>query len=223
MIVTIDGPAASGKSTAARLLAQKLNLPYLDTGAMYRAVTWAAMHRGTPLDDPAQLASLACSINIELDPRPDGTQVSVDGRDVSAEIRSNDVSRNARHAASNPAVRECLVRLQQQIGRRWGSLVTEGRDQGTVVFPDAEAKFYLDADDNVRAERRRSELAAKGQQVPLEQILDELRKRDQSDRNRAVGPLRAADDAEVIDTSRLTIADMVDELARRVARKAVGR
>ncbi len=217
MIVTIDGPAASGKSTAARLLAQRLGVSYLDTGAMYRAVTWAAMDRGIPLDHEASLADLARELRIDLEPRPEGIRVLVNGRDVSAEVRANEVSRNARHAASNGLVRAHLVASQQRIGRQWGSLVTEGRDQGTVVFPAAEVKFYLDAADDVRAERRRQELAAKGQDVPLEEILQDLQRRDASDRNRQVGPLRVPDDAEVIDTSGLTIEEMVELLAELVA------
>jgi cytidylate kinase len=212
MIVTIDGPAGSGKSTAARLLARRLGVAYLDTGAMYRAVTLAALRRGIDLADEAALAEVARTVRIDLEPRPDGCRVVLDGADVSLAIRDNELSRQTHYAASNPGVRACLVQWQQRLGRQWGSLVTEGRDQGTVVFPQAEFKLYLDASDEVRAARRQKELAARGQTLPLNEILDDLRRRDQRDRSRNVGPLRVPEGAIVVDTGDLTIEAMVDRL-----------
>jgi cytidylate kinase len=232
MIVTIDGPAGSGKSTVARLLARRLGVAHLDTGAMYRAVTVAGLERGVDLADEAALARLAGEIRIELRERGDETwrqtaaamapvspkgeelQVLVDGKDVTAAIRENRVSCEAHYAASNAGVRAVLVAAQQEIGRRWGSLVTEGRDQGSVVFPEAELKIYLDASEDVRAERRRKELAERGQAAALGQVREEIGRRDASDRGRGVGPLRVPEGAVVVDTSEMTVEQVVDLLAK---------
>ena len=154
MIITIDGPAGSGKSTAARKLAAVLDIPYLDTGAMYRAITYKALETGTPLDDPEALVELARDTDIQLDCGPTHVRVVMDGRDVSEAIRSMRVNQHTNCIARVPGVRQVLVEKQQQIGKQLGSLVTEGRDQGSVVFPDAEVKFLVDADDLKRAERR---------------------------------------------------------------------
>ena len=222
MIVTIDGPAGSGKSTAARQLAQRLDIAHLDTGAMYRAVTVAGLRRGIDLADQGALAVLAAEVQIDLAPGPGGLQVLLDGQDVSAAIRENEVSRQSRHAASNERVRAHLVAAQRRIGRRWGHLVTEGRDQGTAVFPGAEVKFYLDASPEVRAGRRQKELADRGKEEPLERILEELNHRDESDRSRRIGPLKAADDAIVVDTTEMTIDQVVDHLLELVRRRTGG-
>jgi cytidylate kinase len=222
MIVTIDGPAASGKSTAARLLARRLGIAYLDTGAMYRAVTLAGLRRGVKLSDEAALSRLAAELRIELEPQPDGVRVLLDGEDVTAAIRENEISRASRYAAANEGVRASLVAAQQVIGRRWGDLVTEGRDQGTVVFPQADLKIYLDASEEVRARRRQKELASGGKNLPLEQVLEEIRRRDESDRSRAVGPLRVPDGAVVVDTTDMTIDQMVERLYDLVRRRRGG-
>lgn len=221
MIVTIDGPAAGGKSTAARRLAQRLGVPYLDTGAMYRAVTLAAMRDGIDLEDHFAVARLAAELAIDLAPDTEGGELAVvvNGQDVTEAIRDNDVSRNAHHVAGNSKVRTVLVKQQRSIGAAWGDFVTEGRDQGTVVFPDAELKVYLDASEDVRARRRREELARRGRQVPLEQVREEMRRRDERDRTRAIGPLKPADDAVVVDTSELDIEGTVDRLEELVRRR----
>lgn len=218
MIVTIDGPAGSGKSTVARRLARRLRVAHLDTGAMYRAVTVAGLERGVNLADEAALERLAGGIKIEMRERAEGLQVLVDGKDVTGAIRENRVSCEAYHAASNAGVRGHLVAAQREIGRQWGSLVTEGRDQGSVVFPNAELKIYLDASEEVRAERRQKELAERGQEATLGQVLEEIRRRDASDRGRAVGPLRVPEGAAMVDTSGMTVEEVVERLVGMVAR-----
>jgi len=218
MIVTIAGPAGSGKSTVARLLAARLGVAHLDTGAMYRAVTVAGLRRGVDLADEAALERLAGEIRIDLVRDGDGLRVLVDGEDVTTAIRDNEVSRKTFHAASNEGVRSVLVEAQRRIGREWGSLVTEGRDQGTVVFPKADVKFYLDASLEERARRRHRELVQRGQDATVATIMEELRQRDASDRNRKVGPLRVAEDAVVVDTTRMTIDEVVDTLMEHVRR-----
>ena len=218
MIVTIDGPAASGKSTAARLLARKLGIAYLDTGAMYRAVTLAGMRRGIDLADPRAIAQVARAVRIDLEPAADGLRVLLDGQDVTDAIRDNEVSRLSSHAASNADVRAVLVAAQQRVGRQWRSLVTEGRDQGSVVFPDADLKVYLDASEEVRARRRQAELAGRGKSLPFVQVLQEIRARDASDRSRDVGPLRVPDGAAVVDTTALAIHETLAKLLDLVRR-----
>lgn len=216
MIVTIDGPAGAGKSTAARHLATALGVSFLDTGATYRAVTLRAMDHGVDLTDEQALAAEARDIELHLEPLAEGTRVWMDGRDVSRDIRGQDVTANARYAASSPVVREVLVGLQRQIGRNMGSFVTEGRDQGTVVFPDADVKFYLTADLQERARRRAGELCDSGEQADEDAIAEALRQRDDSDRNRAVGPLRIPEDAVIVDTTACSQQETLDLLLRQV-------
>ncbi len=170
MIITIDGPAGSGKSTAARKLAARLEVPYLDTGAMYRAVAYRAMRAGIALDDAAALLQVARDADLSLDCGPTHTRVRLDGHDVSEAIRAFEVNTITPHVARNQAIRDLLVDKQRHIGRELGSLVTEGRDQGSVVFPDAHVKFVLDATLDRRAERRCQELLADGDEVPVERI-----------------------------------------------------
>ena len=222
MIITIDGPAGSGKSTAARLLAKTLGIAYLDTGATYRALTLAAMQQGLDLTNEAALAELAGRLDLHMAPAETGTVMVLDGRDVSAEIRSVEVTDKAHYAADSPAVRAVLVALQRRIGeelaRRSGGVVAEGRDQGTVVFPDADVKFYLDASPEVRARRRYEELAARGEDVSLQQVLEAIRRRDRRDRSRSAGPLAKPPGAIEIDTSEMTVEQMVGELVSWVRR-----
>jgi cytidylate kinase len=216
MIITIDGPAGSGKSTAARELAKALGMAHLDTGATYRAATLLALRRGIDLADEAALAELARGMDIRMVPTGGRVGVFLDGQDVTDEIRTEAVSANSRHAAASPAVREVLVELQRRLGRQLGSFVTEGRDQGSVVFPDADVKFYLDARASERARRRWEELRSHGQQADRDAVLAAIEDRDRRDRDRAVGPLRVPGGATVIDTSDMDIAQVTERMLQYV-------
>ena len=212
LIITIDGPAASGKSTAARLLARRLNASFLDTGAMYRAVTLAAMQAGVDLKDSDKLLDVIENSQFRFSIENDTMMVSIDGIDVTDQIRSPHITANVRYIASCPMAREKLVRMQRRFAADRRKIVTEGRDQGTAAFSDADIKFYLVADLDVRAKRRQADLRSQGGDDTLGHIQDALEERDASDENRAVGPLKPADDAIIIDTTDLTIDGVVDEL-----------
>ena len=216
MIITIDGPAGSGKSTAARKLAEALGIAFLDTGATYRAATFKALRDGVDMADEAALLASTQSADIELLPGPEGMRVLLDGRDVSREIRSAEVTDNSHHIAGSPAVRDVLVQLQRRIGRHLGDFVAEGRDQGSVVFPDADVKFYLDASPEVRAKRRTAEMLAAGHQVDYQQVLQAIIDRDDRDRSRPVAPLVKPAGAVVVDTSGLAIEQTTAALLQAV-------
>ncbi len=221
MIITIDGPAGSGKSTAARKLAARLGIAYLDTGAMYRVVTLAALESGTTLTSETDLTQLADTAEFDLDCGPTHVRVHLRGRDVTEEIRSMWVSEHTRFVAASPGVRRILVTKQQELGQRLGSMVTEGRDQGSVAFPKAEFKFFLDADVRARAERRYHELQAEGEDVTLEQVMANLIERDRTDSQRAIAPLRRPEGAIVIDTTHCTMAQVIDLLVDHLRRGGV--
>jgi len=221
MIITIDGPAGGGKSTAARLLARKLGASFLDTGAMYRAVTLAAMQAGVDLSDEDKLLGIMETSEFQFSVTDDEMVVSIDGLDVTELIRSPLVTAKARHIASSPKVREKLVEMQRRFAATRQKIVTEGRDQGTVAFPDADIKFYLTADSAVRAGRRQADLRAKGVDQTLEQIQKAIEERDKSDESRAVGPLRPAEDAVIIDTTDLSIDGVVEKLLNFVKEKCL--
>ena len=213
LIITIDGPAASGKSTAARLLAHKLGASFLDTGAMYRAVTLAVMRAGVDLNDEQKLLDITQTCEFEFSVKSGKTTVRIDNTDVTEQIRSPEVTANARYIAAAPRVREKLVQMQRQFAADRRKIVTEGRDQGTVAFCDADIKFFLMADSAERARRRQAELQAKGISENLEQIQKAIEDRDKSDESRAVGPLKPAEDAIVVDTTNMSIEQVVEKLA----------
>jgi cytidylate kinase len=208
-VIAIDGPAGSGKSTVARGLARQLGLEYLDTGAMYRAITFAALRRGVDPGDAEPTAEIARTV--DLDVSTEG--VWVDGVDATIEIRGPEVSRAVSLVAGNPAVRAELVRRQREWANQRGGGVLEGRDIGTVVFPDAELKVYLTARPDVRAERRAAEIT----QLDYETVAADRARRDAIDQGRTDSPLRQADDAVEIDTSELTVDQIIHELAGMVS------
>ena len=221
MIITIDGPAGSGKSTVARKLAARLGIQYLDTGAMYRVVTLAALDAGVDLHDEAALTALAARDDYQLDLGPTHIRVTLRGRDVTEDIRSMRVNDHTRYIAASPGVRRLLIQKQREIAARVGSVVTEGRDQGTAAFPDAEAKFYLDAAPAKRAERRLHEMLADGEVVTFEQVLANLDERDRTDSQRTVAPLTAPPDALRIDTTHLSVASVLDQLVAHLRQRGL--
>ncbi len=202
LIVAIDGPVGSGKSTVARRVAELLGYAYLDSGAMYRAVAWKALRENTPLDREERLAALAAATRIDLLSTDGGYRVLVDGTDVTEQIRSAEVAQAASKVATVAGVRTVLVSEQRRAAQR-GGVVMEGRDIGTVVFPDAGLKIFLDAAVEVRAERRRLEHAQKGERLEFAEVLEEVHQRDRRDRERAVSPLVRAGDAVLVDNTAM--------------------
>lgn len=218
MIVAIDGPAGVGKSTVAKLLASRLRYLYLDTGALYRAVAWAVLQNGRDPGDADAVAALLPTLTLQMRFMQETVRVSVNEKDVTGELRTPEVSAAASVVSAIPAVRAWLLPVQRQIGEK-GSVVAEGRDIGTKVFPSASVKFFLDADAAVRAERRHRELVAAGHGGAIEQTSADLAGRDSRDRSRAVAPLVPAEDAHHIDTSALSAEEVVDRMMAVVAAK----
>jgi cytidylate kinase len=219
LVITIDGPAASGKSTVARLLANKLDASFLDTGAMYRAVTLAAMEAGVDLKDERKLLEIVRRSEFQFSVEAGRTIVCIDNVDVTERIREPEITANARHIAGAPEVRDELVQMQRQYAADSHRVVTEGRDQGTVAFADADVKFFLTAEAGERARRRQADLEDKGSNQSLEQIQRAIEERDRSDESRAVGPLKPADDAVVVDTTDLSIGQVVEKLLLLVKKR----
>jgi CMP/dCMP kinase len=214
LVIAIDGPAGSGKSTIAARLARKLGYVNLESGAMYRALALKAMEQNVALDDDEALRQLAETTTIQLDPCGEGNRVLLDGRDVSQRIREADVTAAASRVSMHPPVRQLMVARQRELGKD-GGVVMEGRDIGTAVFPNAEVKVFLDADASIRAERR---LRQEGSHSTEEKhrVLAELAARDQRDRTRSASPLIAAPDAMILDTTYMSIDQVVDEVERIV-------
>ncbi len=212
MLIAIDGPAGSGKSTVSKMIAKRLGLLYIDTGAMYRALTLKAMRNKMDLKNESALVKLAHSTRIDLEASAgEALKVTLDGEDVTGLIRTPELTNNVKYIARVPDVRSEMVKLQRAIGEKSGA-VLEGRDIGTVVFPDANYKFYLDADVEERARRRHEELRQSGQSIGLEEIKKDVVVRDESDMKRSVGALKRSPDAILVDTTSLTI----DEVAEKI-------
>ncbi|MGE5431641.1 MAG: (d)CMP kinase [Syntrophomonadaceae bacterium] len=214
IIITIDGPAGSGKSTSARLVAKNLGFTYLDTGAMYRAITYLALKQNV-IKDESSVVSLAEKARLELKFVDGKTEVVLNGEDVTEAIRSYEVNSNVSEVSRIPGVRTALVQKQQEIGRNT-SIVAEGRDTGTVVFPDADVKIFLTASLSKRAQRRLKEFQEKGENLSLDDIEGNIRKRDLIDSSREVSPLTKAEDAIEIDTSSITVDEEVELILSKV-------
>lgn len=211
-VVAIDGPAGTGKSTVARGLAKALGSRYLDTGAMYRAVTLAVLRSGVALDDIDGIARIAEGVEVSVDSVPEGDRTYLDGEDVSRDIRGDEVTRAVSAVSAIPAVRTRLVAVQQQLAAEAGGVVVEGRDVGTVVLPDADVKIYLTASAETRARRRNDQNIATGLRDDYAGVLADVLRRDEMDSTRAVSPLRPADDAVIVDTGHMTQAQVVEHL-----------
>ena len=211
LIIAIDGPAASGKSTTAQLLAQKLGYVYIDTGAMYRACALKAKKMGIDINDEESIRELLDDIDIRIENHNSKNRIFLDGEDVSEDIRADDISALASAISAIPAVRYKMVELQRKMGEK-GSVILDGRDIGTFVFPTAEVKFFLTASPEVRAKRRWLELQQKGINKDFSEVLADLVKRDNNDSQRALAPLKKADDAIEVDTSNMTIEEQTDFL-----------
>ena len=218
MIITIDGPAGTGKSTVARAVAEKLGFDFLDTGAMYRAIGLEAVRRRANLEDQREQAFIARRIRVEFDWAKRPPTVLLNGEPVGHLVRGGEATRAASYVATVPAIREIMVRQQQQIGRERPDLVTEGRDQGSVVFADSPCKFFLTAGVQTRAARRLAELTGRGMHATLEQVIEDIEIRDHRDATREVGPLLRPDDAIVVETDGLSPEQVIDRLEAEVRR-----
>ncbi len=215
IIVAIDGPSGAGKSTLAKELAKRIGYRQLDTGAMYRAMAWLARETGLDLNDDAAVAAFCVGANIELQPQNGSSRVFANGREVTAEIRTPEISMLTSRMSALRPVREAMTQLQRRMGAD-GGVVLEGRDIGTVVFPDAELKFFLTASAEERGRRRFLELQAKGNSISLEATIEEVKQRDAQDAGRALAPLRQAEDALPLDSTGMSIDEVVSFMERAV-------
>ena len=213
MIIAIDGPAGSGKSTVAKIVAKKLNFRYIDTGSMYRSVAWKSLQKNTALEDKEAVANIALKTKIELVCSEGGQLVFVDDKNITDQLKMEVISRGAAIVAAQPIIREIMTTKQRQLGKL-GKVVMDGRDIGTVVFPQADKKFFLDADPKERGRRRFIELKEKKQvsEADLSIIIEQVIQRDNEDRNRKIAPLKKARDAILIDTTKLNTDQVVKKI-----------
>ncbi len=218
LTIAIDGPSGAGKSTVAKALAKRLGYIYIDTGAMYRSVALRVKERSISPEDESAVSQQASSLHITLIPEGEQIRVRCNGQDVSEAIRTPEISRLASHISKQKAVREALVRMQREMGKE-GGVILEGRDIGTVVFPDAEVKFYLDAENDERARRRYDEMVEKGVKVDFKETREELVQRDHNDMHRTHSPLKKAEDAIYIDSTHRSVEAIVEEMTRIVRSK----
>jgi len=219
LIITIDGPAGSGKSTIAKLVSEKLNFAFLDTGAMYRAVTLTAVKAGFDLSDTEVMLAVMTNNRFEFKIENNKFRTKVNSADISDAIRTPEITDQVHYIAANPVLREQLVQMQRTFAYEQGSVVTEGRDQGTVAFPSADFKFFLTACPEERARRRQAQLKEAGIETDFDAILASIKERDSKDQNRAVSPLKPAADAIIIDTTNMTIDEVVEEITCQIKSK----
>jgi cytidylate kinase len=217
-VVAIDGPAGAGKSTIARMVSQQLHFRYVDTGAMYRAITWKALENGVSFNSPDALTELARTTKLRFRVIDGATHLTVDGEDVGGRIRTQRVAKKVNTLAAVKGVRRILRQRQREMGRQ-GGIVMEGRDIGTAVFPDARFKFYLDASPAERARRRFNELKAKGRRVSLQAILESIRHRDYKDKTRGISPLKVAPGAVVVDSTAMSQHEVVMLILSQIAKQ----
>lgn len=218
LLITVDGPAGAGKTTVSRRLANILGYRYVDTGALYRGVALAALEAGIPPDDDAELAALCAGLELKFEENLDGTRLLINGRDITDALRTPEIAMTASTASARPSVRTYLLALQRHMGKD-RCAVFEGRDMGTVVFPDADVKFFLDADPHTRAVRRFKEMRHP-ESMTLEEMEAEIRKRDEADTRRSLAPLKPASDAVHIDSSGLTEGQVVRCMLEHIQTKA---
>ena len=210
VIVAIDGPAGAGKSTVAQRVSARSGLPLVDTGAIYRTVALLSLEQNVKHDDEDKLSELARDLPVRFAMKEGTNTVTLEGRDITEAIRTTEVSMRASKVSQHKKVRAGLLELQRSLGKT--GAVLEGRDIGTVVFPDADVKIFLDADENIRAERRSKELAARGVETPMSDVLEDIKKRDKQDRERDVAPLKAADDATHLDSTAMHVDEVVNAI-----------
>ena len=217
MIIAIDGPAGSGKSTIAKIVAEKLHFRYIDTGSMYRSVAWKSLQKKVTLGDEDAVANIARETKIELVPGENGQSVFIDGENITSQLKEETISRGAAIVAAQPIIREIMTAKQRELGKQ-GQVVMDGRDIGTVVFPQADKKFFMDADPEERGRRRFTELKDKKQiaNADLATIIEQVKQRDQEDRNREIAPLKQAEDAILIDTTHLSIDQVVEQIMKTI-------
>ena len=218
LTIAIDGPSGAGKSTVARLLAKRLGYVYIDTGAMYRSVAFRVKEKSISLKDESALNQLASSLHIDFVTEGEQTHVFCDGEDITSAIRTPEISRLASSISKQKGVRKALVQMQREMGKE-GGVILEGRDIGTVVFPGADVKFYLDAESDKRVRRRYDEMVEKGVKVDFKETEEELVQRDHNDMHRIHSPLKKADDALFIDSSHRSVEEVVEEMVRMVKAK----